>query len=62
MSDNEKYEGPESPGEEKQEAVFDVPSENLSEFFGTSTVKDFPTIDVVYADNSAYNKTQTRGV
>ena len=62
MSDNESGEAAELPSEEKQEAVFDVPSYNLSEFFGVDTVKDFPTITVVHVDNSAFNKTQTRGV
>ena len=35
---------------------------DISECCGTSTVKNFPTIDTLYADNGAFNKMQTRGV
>ena len=64
MSDNERGEAAESDDEEMQEAVMDCNVWNLSEFFGTDTVKDFPQAkqENVDAANAAYNKTQTRGV
>lgn len=62
MHENEAKETDDSADEEYMEKLGSCDSDMISECCGTSTVKDFKTVNVTYADNSAYNKTQIRGV